>query len=77
MDDLDVDRPLYFVTAYPTPTRYFVTAQLMPTQYFVTAQPTPTHYFVTAKDKDFDTPQTRILINKETDLTYLRFAGFL
>ena len=44
---------------------FYNTPHIDPTWYFVTAQPTSTRYFV-----------TRILINKETDVTYLRFAGF-
>ena len=44
---------------------------------FLSQPPTPIQYFVTAQDKDFATPQTSILINKDTDVTYLRFAGFL
>jgi len=53
---------------------YDTTPRLDPTWYFVTAQTTSTQYFVTAQDKDFTIP--RILINKETDVTYLHFAGF-
>ena len=44
---------------------FYTTPHIDPTSYFVTAQPTSTRYFV-----------TRILINKETDVTYLHFAGF-
>ena len=54
---------------------YDTTLDLDPTSYFVTAQPTSTRYFVTGQEKDFATPQTWILINKVTDVTYLRFAG--